>query len=112
MEKKTSKFKFKSIIVGVICLIVAYILPQTGVDMSSFEPIIELILQVTGQETTGESTEITNIPTQDSWLQTTEQPDLGYPNITLADIPKYSGSPYVVINDNNPYFDGNIEPVG
>ena len=110
MEKKNNKSKFKSIIVGIICLIAAYFIPQSGLDTSTLGPIIEAILQVTGQETEGQpseetSTGVTSIPTQDSWLQTTEQPELGYPDITLADIPKYSGSPYVVMNDNNPYFD-------
>lgn len=34
----------------------------------------------------------------------TEVPDLTIPAFSIADIPAYSGSPYVVVNDNNPYF--------
>ena len=103
MEKKTNKSKFKSIIVGVVLVIVALFFPQSGIDASNIGSIIDSVLQMTGQETGGQSTEVTT-PNQ-APLQTGEAPELGYPNIKLADIPKYSGKPYVVINDNNPYFE-------
>ena len=105
MEKKTNKSKFKSIIVGVVLLIAAYFVPQSGIDVSNLGSIIESVLQTTGQEIGGQQAEVTGAPAQNTGVFSTEQTELGYPNITLADIPEYSGSPYVVMNDNIPYFE-------
>lgn len=104
MEKKTNKSKFKSIIVGVVLVIIACFVPQSGIDVSNLGPIIESILQTTGQETGEQQVQVTVPPAQNTGTFSTEQTELDYPNIALADIPAYSGSPYVVINDNTPYF--------
>lgn len=48
-------------------------------------------------ETSTTDEEITTLPSN-------VQPELSVPTFSLSDIPAYTGNPYIVINDNNPYF--------
>lgn len=61
---------------------------------------------VSSQEQVEERTEEQST-SQTSQQQEDEQPDPTKLPITLADIPKYSGQPYVEINNNVPFFEEN-----
>ena len=66
---------------------------------------VEVTVIPTPTSTISSTVSLTVTPTNTPEMSITSELVLGAPNIFVADIPLYSGSPYVVINDNYPFFD-------
>lgn len=109
---------FKPSVIGVLFVISIFMIPQDVRDkvnntqgettISYKENQNETNLVTTTEEitTTESPTTTTKIEetTQKQEEITTRRPSVDSPTVTLADIPKYSGKPYVAINNNTPYF--------
>lgn len=113
---KNSKIWFISIISTVVLLLSGCSeSPTKSADSSSVQPTesIEETIHESSSETVETVITSTSEPQEAIQEENSNEPfnenlsttaPLVIPEFSLSDIPIYSGNPYVVINDNNPYF--------
>lgn len=88
MSKKNGTINFRKVITGLAILLVVGILQYFGIDIP--------VDTVFSDYQSGTNLEINNENTNNSTSVTN--------SYNLADIPAYNGTPYVVINNNTPFF--------
>lgn len=134
LDKLRKKLKLKTSVICVIAVVLFFVgvfaTPESSIDAVTTEPTVADTTEVTTTEeiTTEEVTtsEVTTSETTTTEVTTTEKPtttitttetttkstttaqptndNLSNSSVSLSSIPKYSGRPYVALNNNKPYF--------